>query len=139
MARRIHFIGICGTAMGTLAAMLQRRGDRVRGSDAHVYPPMSDQLRAEGIELLDGYDAAHIDDAIDVVVVGNAISKVTQVASHAPGGWFFAVLKLPAAVPHMLLVPRRRHATLHHVSSVSRGLRWSHTTSRWCRQRSVPW
>lgn len=75
MARRVHFIGICGTAMGTLAAMLQRRGDRVRGSDAHVYPPMSDLLRAEGIALLDGYDAAHIDDAIDVVVVGNAISR----------------------------------------------------------------
>lgn len=75
MPRRLHFIGICGTAMGTLAAMLQRRGDQVRGSDAHVYPPMSDVLRVEGIQLLDGYDAAHIDDSIDVVVVGNAISR----------------------------------------------------------------
>ncbi len=75
MARTIHFIGICGTAMGTLAAMLQRRGDRVQGSDAHVYPPMSDFLRAEGITLLEGYDEAHIDDGIDVVVVGNAISR----------------------------------------------------------------
>ena len=75
MARTVHFIGICGTAMGTLAAMLQRRGDRVQGSDAHVYPPMSDFLRAEGITLLEGYDEAHIDTAIDVVVVGNAVSR----------------------------------------------------------------
>ncbi|MFN7979401.1 MAG: UDP-N-acetylmuramate:L-alanyl-gamma-D-glutamyl-meso-diaminopimelate ligase [Vicinamibacterales bacterium] len=75
MARRVHFIGICGTAMGTLAAMLQRRGDLVQGSDAHVYPPMSDFLRAEGITLLDGYDADHVQGAIDVVVVGNAISR----------------------------------------------------------------
>jgi UDP-N-acetylmuramate: L-alanyl-gamma-D-glutamyl-meso-diaminopimelate ligase len=75
MARRVHFIGICGTAMGTLAAMLKRRGDDVRGSDAHVYPPMSDLLRAEGIPILDGYAEDHIDDTIDVVVVGNAISR----------------------------------------------------------------
>ncbi len=75
MARRVHFIGVCGTAMGTLAAMLQRRGDLVQGSDAHVYPPMSDFLRAEGITLLDGYDADHVQGPIDVVVVGNAISR----------------------------------------------------------------
>ncbi|MGE3473687.1 MAG: Mur ligase domain-containing protein, partial [Vicinamibacterales bacterium] len=75
MARRVHFIGVCGTAMGTLAAMLKRRGDDVRGSDAHVYPPMSDVLRAEGITLLDGYDEAHVTGEIDVVVVGNAISR----------------------------------------------------------------
>ena len=75
MARTVHFIGVCGTAMGTLAAMLQRRGDRVQGSDAHVYPPMSDFLRGEGIALLEGYDESHVDGAIDVVVVGNAISR----------------------------------------------------------------
>ncbi|MEZ5290340.1 MAG: UDP-N-acetylmuramate:L-alanyl-gamma-D-glutamyl-meso-diaminopimelate ligase [Vicinamibacterales bacterium] len=75
MPRRVHFIGICGTAMGTLAAMLKRRGDDVRGSDAHVYPPMSDVLRAEGITLLDGYDPDHVTDDLDVVVVGNAISR----------------------------------------------------------------
>ncbi len=75
MARTVHFIGVCGTAMATLAAMLQRRGDRVQGSDAQVYPPMSDFLRAEGIRLLEGYDASHLDGPIDVVVVGNAISR----------------------------------------------------------------
>ncbi len=72
---RIHLIGACGTAMGTLAALLKQRGHAVSGSDEHVYPPMSDFLRAEGIELLEGYDEAHVGGAIDLVVVGNAISR----------------------------------------------------------------
>ncbi len=71
----IHLIGVAGTAMATLAAMLQRRGHRVTGSDAGVYPPMSDFLRAEHIEVHDGYDASHVDPAADLVVVGNAISR----------------------------------------------------------------
>ena len=75
MAKHVHLIGICGTAMATLAAMLRARGFDVRGSDHHVYPPMSDFLRGEGITLLDGYDAAHITSDIDLVVVGNAISR----------------------------------------------------------------
>jgi len=75
MAKHVHLIGICGTAMATLAAMLRARGYDVRGSDHHVYPPMSDFLRGEGITLLDGYDPAHITDDLDLVVVGNAISR----------------------------------------------------------------
>jgi UDP-N-acetylmuramate: L-alanyl-gamma-D-glutamyl-meso-diaminopimelate ligase len=71
----IHLIGVAGTAMATLAAMLQRRGHRVTGSDAGVYPPMSDFLRAERIEVFEGYAAAHIDADADLVVVGNAISR----------------------------------------------------------------
>ncbi|MDQ3168725.1 MAG: UDP-N-acetylmuramate:L-alanyl-gamma-D-glutamyl-meso-diaminopimelate ligase [Acidobacteriota bacterium] len=71
----MHLIGICGTAMATLAAMLRARGFDVRGSDHHVYPPMSDFLRGEGITLLDGYKAEHITSDIDLVVVGNAISR----------------------------------------------------------------
>jgi len=73
--RHVHLIGICGTAMATLAAMLRARGFDVRGSDQHVYPPMSDFLRGEGITLQQGYDAAHISSDIDLVVVGNAISR----------------------------------------------------------------
>ena len=73
--RHVHLIGICGTAMATLAAMLRARGFDVRGSDQHVYPPMSDFLRGEGITLLDGYDPSHITSDIDLVVVGNAISR----------------------------------------------------------------
>ena len=73
--RHVHLIGICGTAMATLAAMLRARGFDVRGSDQHVYPPMSDFLRGEGITLLEGYDASHITSDIDLVVIGNAISR----------------------------------------------------------------
>lgn len=72
---RVHLIGVCGTAMATLAALLQRRGHDVQGSDQHIYPPMSDFLRAEGIRLLDGYRADHITPDLDLVVVGNAISR----------------------------------------------------------------
>ena len=57
---RIHLIGICGTAMATLAALLKNRGIDVRGSDQNVYPPMSDFLQQQGITTLQGYSAAHI-------------------------------------------------------------------------------
>jgi UDP-N-acetylmuramate: L-alanyl-gamma-D-glutamyl-meso-diaminopimelate ligase len=72
---RVHFIGICGTAMGTLAAMLKARGLEVQGSDHAVYPPMSEFLAGEHIRVLNGYDAAHITSDIDLVVIGNAISR----------------------------------------------------------------
>jgi len=72
---KIHFIGICGTAMATLAAMLKRKGLDVRGSDQDVYPPMSDFLAVEGIPTLVGYGAEHITPDLDFVVVGNAISR----------------------------------------------------------------
>jgi len=73
--KRVHLIGICGTAMATLAALLKHRGLDVQGSDEHVYPPMSDFLASEGITILEGYRAEHIDAALDFVVVGNAISR----------------------------------------------------------------
>jgi UDP-N-acetylmuramate: L-alanyl-gamma-D-glutamyl-meso-diaminopimelate ligase len=73
--KRIHLIGICGTAMATLAALLTRRGHDVRGSDQNVYPPMSEFLAAEGIPAFNGYAAEHITPDIDLVVVGNAISR----------------------------------------------------------------
>src|SRR4249920_1774181 len=72
---RIHFIGVGGTAMATLAAMLKARGHVIQGSDHAVYPPMSDVLAREQIPVLDGYAAAHITQDIDVVIVGNAISR----------------------------------------------------------------
>ena len=72
---RIHLIGVAGTAMATLAALLKHRGHEVSGSDEHVYPPMSDFLAAEQITVLEGYQAGHITRAIDLVVVGNAISR----------------------------------------------------------------
>src|SRR5919106_992974 len=72
---RIHLIGICGTAMATVAALLKRRGHDVRGSDQNVYPPMSDFLAAEGIHTFTGYSAGNITPDIDLVIVGNAISR----------------------------------------------------------------
>src|SRR4029079_9080617 len=75
MSQTIHLIGICGTAMATLAAMLKRNGFNVRGSDQDVYPPMSDFLHAEGIPALVGYRPEHISQDVDLVVVGNAISR----------------------------------------------------------------
>ena len=73
--KRIHLIGVCGTAMATLAALLKSRGYDVRGSDQNVYPPMSDFLIQQGITLLQGYSSAHISAELDLVVVGNAISR----------------------------------------------------------------
>ena len=73
--KRIHLIGICGTAMATLAALLKSRGHDVRGSDQNVYPPMSDFLAAEQIPTYSGYDASHVTGDLDLVVVGNAISR----------------------------------------------------------------
>ena len=72
---RVHFIGVCGTAMATLAAMLKQKGFDVRGSDQDVYPPMSDFLAREGITPFSGYKAEHITADLDLVVVGNAISR----------------------------------------------------------------
>ena len=70
-----HLIGICGTAMASLAGMLQARGHRVTGSDQNVYPPMSTQLEALGIEIMSGYKAENTDLARDVTVVGNTIMR----------------------------------------------------------------
>ena len=72
---RIHLIGVCGTAMATLAALLRSRGHDVRGSDQNVYPPMSDFLASEGIRTMTGYSAEHISSDVDLVIVGNAISR----------------------------------------------------------------
>jgi len=73
--RHIHLIGICGTAMGSLAGMLQARGFRVTGSDQNIYPPMSTFLQDLGISLYKGYSEAHLEPRPDLVVVGNAISR----------------------------------------------------------------
>jgi UDP-N-acetylmuramate: L-alanyl-gamma-D-glutamyl-meso-diaminopimelate ligase len=67
-----HLIGICGTAMASLAGMLQARGHRVTGSDENVYPPMDKMLESLGIQIMRGYDAANVMPGPDCVVVGNA-------------------------------------------------------------------
>ena len=72
---RIHLIGICGTAMATLGAMLKDAGYTVTGSDEGMYPPMSDFLAQKRIDAREGYDAANLRPAPDLVVVGNALSR----------------------------------------------------------------
>jgi UDP-N-acetylmuramate: L-alanyl-gamma-D-glutamyl-meso-diaminopimelate ligase len=71
----LHILGICGTFMGGLAAIARAAGHTVTGCDANVYPPMSDQLRALGIELTEGWDASQIDLKPDVFVVGNVVTR----------------------------------------------------------------
>jgi UDP-N-acetylmuramate: L-alanyl-gamma-D-glutamyl-meso-diaminopimelate ligase len=70
-----HLIGICGTAMASLAGMLQARGHLVTGSDKDVYPPMSTMLAALGINVNQGFDASNLNPAPDCVIVGNAIPR----------------------------------------------------------------
>jgi UDP-N-acetylmuramate: L-alanyl-gamma-D-glutamyl-meso-diaminopimelate ligase len=71
----IHILGICGTFMGGLAALAREAGHKVTGCDAGVYPPMSDQLRALGIELIEGFGADQMSLKPDVYVVGNVVSR----------------------------------------------------------------
>jgi len=71
----LHILGICGTFMGGLAALAREAGHRVTGCDEGVYPPMSGQLRALGIELIEGFDAAQMSLAPDVFVIGNVIKR----------------------------------------------------------------
>lgn len=80
---RFHFTGICGTAMGSVAAAMNQRGYVVTGSDANVYPPMSDFLRSQGITIAEGYAEANIPADAEVVVIGNAISRGNPEAEAA--------------------------------------------------------
>ena len=79
----IHILGICGTFMGGVAALAREAGHRVTGCDAGVYPPMSDQLRALGIELIEGYGADQLSLKPDMFVIGNVVSRA-RLADGAP-------------------------------------------------------
>ncbi len=72
---RIHILGICGTFMAGVAQIAKQAGHDVVGSDQNVYPPMSTQLEAQGIQLFNGFDAQHIDSTVDCVIVGNVIKR----------------------------------------------------------------
>ena len=80
--KHIHLIGICGTAMASLAGMLKQRGFHVTGSDAAAYPPMSDFLRELGIPVAQPFDAKNLDPRPDLVVVGNAMSRGNVELEH---------------------------------------------------------
>lgn len=72
---RVHLVGVCGTGMGALASLFRQRGDRVSGSDTAFDPPVGPALREQGIECSSGYDAAHLEPAPDLVIVGNVIRR----------------------------------------------------------------
>src|SRR5215467_8162492 len=80
--KHIHLIGICGTAMASLAGMLNERGFRVTGSDAAAYPPMSDFLAGLGIPVAQPFDTKNLQPVPDLVVVGNAISRGNVELEH---------------------------------------------------------
>lgn len=73
--KHIHMLGICGTGMTSLAELLHRAGNRVTGSDQNVYPPMSTKLEQLGIKVFEGYAPEHLNEAPDLVIVGNVITK----------------------------------------------------------------
>jgi UDP-N-acetylmuramate: L-alanyl-gamma-D-glutamyl-meso-diaminopimelate ligase len=73
--KHIHILGICGTFMGGIAAIAKQSGYRVTGCDANVYPPMSTQLEAQGIELIEGWGTEQLELKPDVFVIGNVVSR----------------------------------------------------------------
>src|SRR5437764_10277174 len=81
-SKHIHLIGICGTAMASLAGMLAERGFQVTGSDAAAYPPMSDFLESLGIPIAQPFAVANLQPKPDLVVVGNAMSRGNVELEH---------------------------------------------------------
>lgn len=73
--QNIHMIAVCGTAMGALACILKDLGYHITGSDQKVYPPMSDYLRSQGVQISEGYSAKNLEYRPDLVIVGNAVSR----------------------------------------------------------------
>lgn len=78
----LHILGICGTFMAGIASLARAQGHRVTGSDNHAWPPMSDQLASEGIDVMPGYEADHLRPEPDCVVIGNALSRGNPAVEH---------------------------------------------------------
>jgi UDP-N-acetylmuramate: L-alanyl-gamma-D-glutamyl-meso-diaminopimelate ligase len=104
--RKFHFLGICGTAMASVAAALQEGGFKVTGSDENVYPPMSNFLREKSIALKEGYRAENIPADADVVVIGNAMKRGNQEVEAVLNRKLF-YLSLPEVLKNYFL--RGRH------------------------------
>ncbi|MBC7941886.1 MAG: UDP-N-acetylmuramate:L-alanyl-gamma-D-glutamyl-meso-diaminopimelate ligase [Chitinophagaceae bacterium] len=125
----IHVLGICGTFMGGLAALARDTGHRVTGCDAGVYPPMSEQLRALGIELIEGFGPEQLALKPDVFVVGNVVTRGNPLmealmdagAAYTSGPQWLAehVLHDPARPRHVLAV-----AGTHGKTSTTAMLAW---------------
>ena len=98
----IHLIGICGTGMAAMAAMLQQQGFTITGSDQNVYPPMSDFLAGLGIEVMPGYTAANLAAQPDLVIVGNVV-RITNPEAVELARLRLPYLSMPQALAHFFL------------------------------------
>lgn len=107
--KSIHLIGVCGTAMGSLAGMLKAQGHHVTGSDKAFYPPMSDELKRLGVETYEGFDAAHLEPAPDLVIIGNATSRGNVEIEYALNKKLQFVSMPDAIREHFI---RGRHSTV---------------------------
>ena len=104
--RDVYLIGICGAGMGSLAGLMQQAGYHVRGSDAGVYPPMSTRLAELNIPVYEGFDAAHLEDNPDLIIVGNACVP-THAEAAAARNMGLAQLSFPETLAHFFLKHRR--------------------------------
>ena len=102
----IHMIGICGTGMGALAGMLVEKGFRVTGSDANVYPPMSDFLAGLGIPVASPYAPANLDHGPDLVIVGNVVTRLNPESPRLKE-LGLPYLSLPQALRHFFLTGKK--------------------------------
>ena len=101
--RRVYLIGICGTAMASLAGMLRQRGYEVAGSDEHVYPPMSTYLERLEIPVLEGYTREHLETFHpDLVVIGNAAAN-TNAEAAATVEMDLPYTSMPEAIYHLFI------------------------------------
>lgn len=103
--KKVHIIGVCGTAMGSLAGLLREAGYEVSGSDVGCYPPMSDMIADLGITFFEGYDPKHLEDA-DVIIVGNASGPDNVEATYARENGL-PTLSLPEAVAEFFIKNKR--------------------------------
>lgn len=104
--RHIHLIGICGTGMAALGALLQQQGYTVTGSDQNVYPPMSDFLNALGIAVMVGYAATNLAKQPNLVIVGNVV-RITNPEAVELARLGLAYLSMPQALAHFFLTGKR--------------------------------
>ncbi|GBU15373.1 UDP-N-acetylmuramate--L-alanyl-gamma-D-glutamyl-m eso-2,6-diaminoheptandioate ligase [Polaromonas sp.] len=110
----IHILGICGTFMGGLAALAREAGHKVTGCDSGVYPPMSEQLRALGIELIEGYGADQMALSPDMFVVGNVVSRARLADGSAKYPLMEAILN--SGLPYTSGPQWLSNHVLHHAS-----------------------
>src|SRR3954466_3374140 len=109
-AKRIHLVGVAGTGMGSFAGMLKAAGYEVTGSDENVYPPMSDQLKAWGIQAMAPYAPANLDaPRPDLVIIGNVIRRVTPEATEVRARRI-PNMSFPAALGALFL--KQRHSVV---------------------------